>query len=143
MNEIEKYYMNQAGSGLSGFEGVRYQRGRGFFGRLLSGAVYPLLKFLGKNFLSTGVNVASDLLESDDFSMNNLKTTAKKNIKTQAEKMYETALKKIKEEGKRRRKVMKGSRNKRFNREKRVTEYKKKFDFNGSNSFVVVIGSTT
>ena len=60
MNDLEKYYISQAGSEISGFRGVRNQRGGGFFGRLLSRSVYSLLRFLGKNFLKTGANIAND-----------------------------------------------------------------------------------
>ena len=33
------YYVNQAGNGISGFEGVRFQKGAGFFG-LIKSAFY-------------------------------------------------------------------------------------------------------
>jgi len=65
--------VNQAGNGISGFSGVRYQKGHGFFGRLINNAVLPLIKFLGKNFLNAGAKVANDLVDSDDFSFNNIK----------------------------------------------------------------------
>lgn len=41
MNNLEEFYINQAGSGITGFSGVRYQRGSGFFGRLMKGAIMP------------------------------------------------------------------------------------------------------
>jgi hypothetical protein len=62
-NPFIEYYKDQAGSGITGFQGVRYQRGHGFFGRLLSKAIYPLLRFLGKQAFSTGVDIASDVIE--------------------------------------------------------------------------------
>ena len=52
-NSYINYYLDQAGSGLSTFERVRYQRGNGFFGRLLSGAILPALRFLGREALNT------------------------------------------------------------------------------------------
>jgi hypothetical protein len=61
--DFTDYYVNQAGSGLSGFEGVRYQRGHGFFGRFFKSAIIPMLKFLGKRALSTGADLATDVLE--------------------------------------------------------------------------------
>lgn len=67
MNPYTNYYLNQAGSGLSGFSGNRYQRGHGFFGKLFSSAVLPALKFLGRQALSTGVGVAEDVLEGKNF----------------------------------------------------------------------------
>jgi hypothetical protein len=39
------------------FERLQYQRGHGFFVRNLGTAVKPLLRYLGKLGLSTGVNV--------------------------------------------------------------------------------------
>lgn len=62
-NELIDYYREQAGNGISGFSGVKYQRGHGFFGRFLSKAIYPLLRFLGRQALSTGVNFASDIIK--------------------------------------------------------------------------------
>ncbi|MDI9312529.1 MAG: hypothetical protein QM535_20125 [Limnohabitans sp.] len=102
MSEFEKYYIAQAGNGIAGFNGVRYQKGKGFFGKVLSGAVFPLLKFLGKNFLQTGVNFANDLLESDDFSIQNVKSKAKKNINASASKYLGDDFKLLKGEGRKR-----------------------------------------
>ncbi len=61
-NPYEEYYLNQVGSGLGGFEGTRFQRGHGFFGRLFTSKILPALKFLGKHALSAGINVADDVL---------------------------------------------------------------------------------
>jgi hypothetical protein len=66
-NEITKYYVDQAGSGLGGFAGVRHQRGYGVFSKLLSGTVLPALKFLERKVLKSGTNVASDMLDGKDF----------------------------------------------------------------------------
>jgi hypothetical protein len=61
--DFNNYYVTQAGNGLQGFEGVRYQRGHGFLGRFLKSAIVPMLKFLGKRALSSGADIASDVLE--------------------------------------------------------------------------------
>lgn len=66
-NPYIDYYAKQAGSGLPSFVGVRYQRGSGFWGTLFSRAILPAVKFLGKQALSTGVNVASDMIEGEKF----------------------------------------------------------------------------
>ena len=66
INPYSEYYVEQAGSGLPGFAGVKYQRGHGFFGRLFSGAILPILKYLGKRALGTGLDVASDALEGQN-----------------------------------------------------------------------------
>ncbi len=63
-NPYNDYYQEQAGTGIQGFEGVKLQRGHGFFGRVLNRAIYPLLKFLGKQALNTGVNIGTDVIEN-------------------------------------------------------------------------------
>ena len=58
------YFANQAGSGLADitvFRGSPYQRGRGF-GTVFTKFGIPLLKYLGRHLLSTGVAVGSDML---------------------------------------------------------------------------------
>ena len=75
-NSFENYYVNQAGSGIAGFSGVKYQRGHGFFGKIFSGAVLPILKYLGKKALNTGVGIGSDIIQGE-----NLKQSMKKRIK--------------------------------------------------------------
>lgn len=61
----QDYYLNQVGSGLSVFSGVRRQHGHGFLGGLLRAAA-PLLKQgakrLGRHVLETGVNIAGDMM---------------------------------------------------------------------------------
>jgi len=81
------YYANQAGNGIPGFEGIRYQRGGGFFGKLLSSAIYPLLRFMGRKALKTGVNIAEDVLGGE-----NIKSSAKRRAKDTGIELAETAL---------------------------------------------------
>ena len=78
----ETYYLNQAGNGYPVFAGSRMQRGHGL-GSIFSGlfkAATPLLKrgakALGKQALSTGMELASDLIEGKNF-----KTAAKSRLK--------------------------------------------------------------
>jgi hypothetical protein len=65
------YYVDQAGNGsLPVFQGVRGQRGHGF-GSVLSGlfrSAAPMLKRIGKTALTTGAQIASDLLGGKSFS---------------------------------------------------------------------------
>ena len=67
---MDEYYRHQAGSGIGGFQGVRYQKGSGFFGRFVTGSVLPILKkvlpYLGKTALNTGENVLSDLANGEE-----------------------------------------------------------------------------
>lgn len=63
------YFKNQNGYGLPYFAGARLQRGHGIGGlfKSLGAALLPVLKsggkFLGKQLLSTGAKVASDVLK--------------------------------------------------------------------------------
>lgn len=80
-NPYLEYYSNQAGSGLSAFEGLQYQRGHGFFGTIFQNIIKPLGKYLGRQALTTGVNVGNDILEGENFKdsiIKNSKMTSKK-----------------------------------------------------------------
>ena len=91
-NSFESYYVNQAGSGIAGYSGLKYQRGHGFFGRLLSGTVLPILKYLGKKALNTGVGIGSDVIQGE-----NLKSAMKKRLKTTGFDIADDAYNKLKE----------------------------------------------
>jgi len=63
------YYVNQAGGSMPVFQGSRGQRGHGF-GSVLSGlfrSAMPMLKRIGKQALTTGVYIASDMLSGKKF----------------------------------------------------------------------------
>jgi hypothetical protein len=80
MADYSSYYCNQAGNGLPVFHGVRYQRGHGFFGRMFQRFGMPLLKYIGKQALQTGVNIGSDVLEGKtvrDSTRQNLVSTGR------------------------------------------------------------------
>ncbi len=93
----DQYYINQAGYGLNPvFAGSRMQRGHGL-GSIFSGlfkAATPLLKrgakALGKQALSTGMELANDLLEGK-----NLKTAAKSRLKSAGSKMMKEAVESV------------------------------------------------
>jgi hypothetical protein len=76
MNSELSYYQQQAGTGIAFHTGVRFQKGHGFFGRLLQKAIYPLMRILGNTALSTGADIAQDVLDKKDF---------KESLKTRAE----------------------------------------------------------
>ena len=108
MAEFTNYYVNQAGTGITGYSGIRYQKGHGFFGKIFSSAVLPILKYLGKKALSTGVSVGADVLQGE-----NLKKTMKKRLKSTGLDIAEDALEKLRNykqtgSGKRRRASYKG-----------------------------------
>ena len=103
---MNEYYRQQAGSGIGGFSGVRYQRGHGFFGRLISGGIGPILKkifpYVKNLAMDTGLNIAEDVLDG-----NNLKESAKRRFKESGINMVKdgiTQVKKMKGSGYKRRK---------------------------------------
>lgn len=77
---FENYYVDQAGNGaytaplwqeggaIRGFAGreMQYGNGLGTFGRTLLRWAKPILKYLGREGLKTGVNIGQDLLENRD-----------------------------------------------------------------------------
>ena len=124
---MDEYYRNQAGSGIGGFAGQRYQKGDGFFGRLVSGSILPIIRkvlpFLGKTALSTGVNILSDVSTGEKFT-----SSAKRRLKESGKKIESRAMAKVKEitgSGKKRRQrkvVRKVTANKRKQATKRKTQ---------------------
>jgi hypothetical protein len=62
-NQFLKYYVNQAGNGLSSFQGIRFQRGRGVFGTILDSAIFPLLKYLAPKVMQTGLEITDDIID--------------------------------------------------------------------------------
>ena len=72
MNPHLNYYVNQAASGLSGFQGIRYQKGRGIFDTIVK-YVAPVAKFIGRHALSAGAQTLGDVISGDS-----LKESAKK-----------------------------------------------------------------
>ena len=91
-NPYIEYYKHQAGTGLAGFQGYRYQRGNGFFGRLISKAVFPLLKFLGKRAISTGADIATDVL----VNKRDLKEAAKERLENEGRELANTGIQRAK-----------------------------------------------
>lgn len=95
MTEAERkrytdYYMYQAGSGLEGFAGYKYQRGHGFFGNIFRNILKPLGIYLGKQALSTGIDVGKDLLQGENIK-ESLKKRGKQTAKRVLDDSYERA----------------------------------------------------
>lgn len=71
MGVYDDYYLNQAGGKLPVFQGTKYQRGHGFFGRLFKyflPVVKSALPTVGKHALSTGLSIGKDLIEGETFA---------------------------------------------------------------------------
>lgn len=75
VNDYSRYYTNQAGNGLAGFEGYRFQKGYGFFGRIFKTFAKPLMGYLGRKALRTGRDIVEDVLGGK-----NLKSASKRRV---------------------------------------------------------------
>lgn len=88
---MHNYYTEQAGSGLGGYSGIRYQKGHGWFGRIIKGGIVPILKrvlpYLGKRALETGVGVAQDVMDGENF-----KSSAKKRFKATGQRIEDDVI---------------------------------------------------
>jgi hypothetical protein len=89
-NQYSDYYLNQAGSGLAGFEGVRFQKGAGIFGFLKS-AFMPLLRYIGPKLFETGSAIASDIIGGENWK-ESVKTRTKKQAQNIAGDVSDRAL---------------------------------------------------
>jgi hypothetical protein len=122
-NPYVQYYRNQAGSGITGFQGTRYQRGHGFFSKIFSFAL-PILKqifpILGKQALNTGVDIAQDVL-----SGNNFRESSKSRLKEAGSNLLNVALDKLNQKGSGRKK-RRSSRKKRLTLKSRPRQIKRK-----------------
>lgn len=65
-NPYTSYYVNQCGSGIVAYQGVRQQKGFGFFSKIFSSTILPALKYFGKKGLSTAANVVEDTIDGRD-----------------------------------------------------------------------------
>lgn len=96
---MDSFYVSQAGSGFIPYEGVRYQRGDGFFGRILSGGFMPLLRsvlpYLGRKALNAGANIAEEVLDGKNF-----KDSALRNLKDSGKHIARDAIKRVRLRGK-------------------------------------------
>lgn len=134
MTEAERkrysdYYMYQAGSGLDGFSGYKYQRGHGFFGSLFRNILKPLGIYLGKQALSTGVDIGKDLLQGENIG-ESFKKRGKQTVKRLLDDSYDKAsgmLQKGKGKRRRRQKITNPKKIiKRVKRKKRITRKRRK-----------------
>ena len=64
-NPYLHYYRLQEGGNLAAFEGVRFQKGRGWF-KKVGGKIMPALKYLGKNALSAATSFLGDIAAGRD-----------------------------------------------------------------------------
>jgi hypothetical protein len=60
------YYIEQAGSGISGYSGSRYQHGYGFLGKIFK-KLKPALKYFGREGIKTASAIGRDLLNGENF----------------------------------------------------------------------------
>ncbi|GFU57452.1 uncharacterized protein F54H12.2 [Trichonephila clavipes] len=95
LKQYEDYFVNQAGNGLSYYQGQSFQKGYGiggWFKRLFRSAL-PFLsrgaKSVGKEVLRTGAQIANDLLEG-----RNLQESAEERAKETGRILAKKAIKK-------------------------------------------------
>ncbi|GFT83962.1 uncharacterized protein F54H12.2 [Trichonephila clavipes] len=95
LKQYEDYFVDQAGNGLSYYQGQSFQKGYGiggWFKRLFHSAL-PFLslgaKSVGKEVLRTGAQIANDLLEG-----RNLQESAEERAKETGRKLAKKAIKK-------------------------------------------------
>ena len=89
-NPYINYYTNQAGSGIGGFQGSRFQKGHGFFGNMFKGAILPLLKYLGPKAVGLGAEVAKDALSGENV-VESIKSRGKRTARTIASDLSDRA----------------------------------------------------
>jgi hypothetical protein len=68
-NPYIQIYNSQVGSGLAAYQGVRYQRGHGFFGRLIAGIgnfIKDLAPGLLKRTLPSALNLTQDIIDGQN-----------------------------------------------------------------------------
>lgn len=101
MTTLQKYYLSQARSGVSGFRGAKHLKG----GSVLSELVRfgsPILKFLGKSLGRAGLGIATDFLEGD-MSKDSLKKAAKTHMRQGARNVVNYTASRMNGSGRRRR----------------------------------------
>src|SRR5882762_4621808 len=90
-NPYVDYYINQAGTGISGFVGTRYQRGNGFFGRIFR-KIKPALKYITKKGIRAAANIGQDILDGENFT-----ESSKKHFENTARLMAQDGINKLHE----------------------------------------------
>jgi len=111
INPYTEYYINQAGTGLTAFEGIQYQRGHGFFGDFWSNYLKPLGKYLGKKALGTVANIGTEIIDGE-----NVVQTLKSNLKKAGREVYDDGVERTKKfiqtgKGRRKRRIKKTQNN--------------------------------
>lgn len=84
-NTYYDMYTSQKGSGLAYYQGMRYQKGHGFFGRIFKSTLLPILKYFGKQALDTGADIVKDSLSGQD-----IKTSVKRRVKIKLRRFWRT-----------------------------------------------------
>lgn len=114
MNEEEQYFMQQAGTGIAVHQGFKHQKGYNFWGKLIKW-VSPIVRFLGRTALSTGADIAEDVIVNDK--------DLKESVKERVAEAGKTIVKKGAEKA--RSYAQKGSGRKRKRKTKKMSSRKK------------------
>src|SRR6266705_1826271 len=90
-NPYINYYCKQAGSGIAGYAGSRYQRGGGFFGKIFK-KLTPAIKYIARKGLKAVSSVGRDVLNGE-----NLVESLKDNLTSTGKDIAFDALNKVDE----------------------------------------------
>ena len=85
--------MRQYQSGQGFFVGHRYQKGNGFFGKVIKNAIFPFLKYLGKQGVKTAVAIGEDAFRNPS----DIKSIAKTRLKEAGMQAIDDGANRIKE----------------------------------------------
>lgn len=90
--DYDSYYKEQAGGGLDikYYRSVPRQRGSGFLSSLIRRVAFPALKFLGRQAISTGSDLISDILPGVSEAKKNLKRRAISTLKDISDKIEQS-----------------------------------------------------
>lgn len=102
MSDFDKYYLEQAGSGIAFYPGIRYQKGHGVFGRLFGRvlpALLPVLKSIGRTVLGTGLDVADDVVNGNSDLKTSIKRRGMAAMKDTAQGLISNARSKLAQSG--------------------------------------------
>jgi len=100
---MDKYYENQAGTGIAIYKGSQIQKGHGFLGRFFKGTLLPLLKIALPHVTSSAISSAGEIA-NEMRQGKNFKSAAKSSLKRHAIDLAEQGLNTLKGEGRPRKK---------------------------------------
>ena len=96
--DFRKVYLAQTCRGVATYGGYRYMKGKGFFGRLLTSGIMPLVSKI-LPFLKDAADSAVTSFARDIADGRNLKEAGKRTLKRSAANVLDKVSSKLKQEG--------------------------------------------